>query len=119
MRAICPMALRRSVAFLAALMVPLWFGSLHPAAAQRAAQTAAAPSNPAQLLGRGGASLPLSTTDAARLQDVFALHLAKDWASAEQEAAALTDRRLEGHVLADRWLNPAAQSLARCNAKTS
>ncbi len=108
MRAICPMALRRSVAFLAALMVPLWFGSLHPAAAQRAAQTAAAPSNPAQLLGRGGASLPLSATDAARLQDVFALHLAKDWAAAEQEAAALTDRRLEGHVLADRWLNPAA-----------
>jgi hypothetical protein len=40
------MALRRNVAFLAAFMVPLWFGSLHPAAAQRAAQTAAVAERP-------------------------------------------------------------------------
>ncbi|MFM7301703.1 MAG: lytic transglycosylase domain-containing protein [Alphaproteobacteria bacterium] len=39
---------------------------------------------------------------------MFALHASKDWDAAERATAQLSDRRLEGHILADRWLNPAA-----------
>ena len=106
MRAIPPMARCRTLPFMALVLAPLWCGSSLPAQAQRAVQTAALPAP--LLRGAAGASLPLAPADAARLQAIFALHSAKDWAAAEQEAALLSDRRLEGHVLADRWLNPAA-----------
>lgn len=106
MRAFPPMAPSRTLPLLALVLAPLWFGTPVPAMAQRASQTAALPTP--VLRGSASANLPLGATDAAALRNVFALHAAKDWASAEQASAQLTDRRLEGHVLADRWLNPAA-----------
>ncbi|MCA3323667.1 MAG: lytic transglycosylase domain-containing protein [Roseomonas sp.] len=60
------------------------------------------------LRGPANASLPLAAMDAEQIKQVFALHAARDWAMAEQAMALLTDRRLEGHILADRWLNPSA-----------
>ena len=101
-----PMAPSRTWPFLAMVLLPLWCGSPLPAAAQGAVQTAALPAPLPR--GPAGANQPLTAADATRLQGIFASHAAKDWAVAEQEAALLTDRRLEGHVLADRWLNPAA-----------
>ncbi|MFN7305459.1 MAG: transglycosylase SLT domain-containing protein, partial [Acetobacteraceae bacterium] len=60
------------------------------------------------LRGPATASLPLAVVDAEQIKQVFAFHAARDWAAAERATAALTDRRLDGHILADRWLNPAA-----------
>ena len=106
MCAFFPMAPRRCSPFLALVLTPLWFGSPLPAAAQGPIQTAAVPAP--LLRGPASASPPLTAPDDARLRNVFALHAAKDWGAAEEEAALLTDRRLEGHVLADRWLHPSS-----------
>ena len=106
MCATLPMAPFRTWPFWAVVLLHLWCGSPLPAAAQGAVQTAALPAP--LLRGPASATQPLASADAARLQGVFALQAAKDWAAAEQEAALLADRRLEGHVFADRWLNPAA-----------
>jgi soluble lytic murein transglycosylase-like protein len=46
--------------------------------------------------------------DVEQIRNIFALHAARDWEAAERATAQLSDRRLEGHILADRWLNPAA-----------
>ena len=97
------MAPRRHSPFLALVLATLCFGSPLPAAAQGPIQTAAVPAP--LLRGPASASPPLAALDDARLRNVFALHAAKDWGAAEEEAALLTDRRLEGHVLADRWLH--------------
>jgi soluble lytic murein transglycosylase-like protein len=100
------MARSGTLPLMALVLAPFWFGTPVPAMAQRATQTAALPT----LASRASASvnLPLSATDAAALQGVFALHASKDWDAAERATAQLSDRRLEGHILADRWLNPAA-----------
>jgi soluble lytic murein transglycosylase len=90
----------------ALVLAALWSGTPVPAAAQRASQTAALPT-PA-LRGSASTNLPLAAADAAGLQSIFAFHANKDWSAAEQATARLNDRRLEGHVLADRWLNPAS-----------
>lgn len=106
MRAFPPMARFCTLPFLALVLAPFWLGTPVPAAAQRATQTAALPTP--QLRVSASANLPLDAADASMLQSVFALHANKEWAAAEQAGAQLTDRRLEGHVLADRWLNRAA-----------
>ena len=106
MSAYPPMAPCRTLPLLALVLAPLWFGSPLPAAAQGAVQTAALPA-PA-LRGAASARRPLAATDADQIKHIFALHAARDWSAAEQATPLLTDRRLEGHVLADRWLNPAA-----------
>jgi soluble lytic murein transglycosylase-like protein len=106
MCAITPMARSSTLPLMALVLAPLWFGTPVPAMAQRATQTAALPT-PASRVS-ASVNLPLSATDAAALQGVFALHASKDWDAAERATAQLSDRRLEGHILADRWLNPAA-----------
>ncbi|MFC0407656.1 lytic transglycosylase domain-containing protein [Roseomonas elaeocarpi] len=47
---------------------------------------------------------PLAPSDAARLRRIFAAQAAGDLNAASAETARLDDRRLLGHVLADRWL---------------
>ena len=101
-----PVAPCRTLAFLALVLAPVWFGTPVPAAAQRATQTAALPM-PA-LRASASTNLPLAPADAAALQGIFALHASRNWEAAERATAQLSDRRLEGHILADRWLNPAA-----------
>lgn len=51
---------------------------------------------------------PLATAEAAILRQVFALQARGETDAAQRAAAALQDRRLEGHILADRWLSGAA-----------
>lgn len=106
MRAFPPMARRSTLPLLALVLAPFWFGTPVPAAAQRANQTAALPTP--QLRVSASANMPLAATDKLALQNIFALHASKDWAAAEQATAQLSDRRLEGHILADRWLSPGA-----------
>lgn len=101
-----PMAPSRTLPLLAMVLAPLWFGFPVPAAAQRATQTAALPAP--LMRASASANLPLTAADTALLQNIFALHASKDWAAAAMVTAQLADRRLEGHILADRWLNPAA-----------
>ncbi len=57
-------------------------------------------------LAGGGTPLPepLPPSDAARLRRIFAQHARSAFAEAAREAERLDDRRLIGHVLADRWL---------------
>jgi soluble lytic murein transglycosylase-like protein len=100
------MAPSRTLPLMALVLAPLWFGTPVPAAAQRATQTAALPM-PA-LRASASISQALAPADAAALQAIFALHAAREWEAAERATAQLSDRRLEGHILADRWLNPAA-----------
>jgi len=100
------MARSSTLPLLALVLAPLWFGTPVPAMAQRATQTAALPA--AASRASASVNLPLSAADAAALQGVFALHASKGWDAAERATAQLSDRRLEGHILADRWLNPAA-----------
>ena len=106
MRAICPMARRRPAAVLAAIGLPLWFGTPLPAMAQRADQTASA--NAAQAQPGGAAELPrpLSASDAARITRIFRLQAEGDHQAARREHEALRDHRLDGAILADRWLGP-------------
>ncbi|MCA3359856.1 MAG: lytic transglycosylase domain-containing protein [Roseomonas sp.] len=106
MCAIPPMARSSTLPLMALVLAPLWFGTPVPAMAQRATQTAALPTPASR--ASASVNLPLLATDAAALQGVFALHTSKDWDAAERATAQLSDRRLEGHILADRWLNPAA-----------
>ena len=46
---------------------------------------------------------PLAPSEAARLRRIFELQARGDMAQAAREAERLEDRRLIGHVLADRW----------------
>ncbi|MCA3155086.1 MAG: lytic transglycosylase domain-containing protein [Burkholderiales bacterium] len=100
------MARSGTLPLMALVLAPLWFGTPVPAMAQRATQTAALPTPASR--ASASVNLPLSAADAAALQGVFALHASKDWDAAERATAQLSDRRLEGHILADRWLNPTA-----------
>jgi soluble lytic murein transglycosylase len=119
MRAISPMArstlrpLLRRVLWGTALMA----GFASPAWAQRApdlssnlspfGQTAMSVPRPAQ---GGVAGLPqvLAPSDAARLRRIFEHQSRGDLAAAMHESDRLEDRRLLGHVLADRWLRRGA-----------
>lgn len=53
------------------------------------------------------AELPqvLSPADVATYKRIFALQAARDWPAVERETAKLKDRRLLGHVLAERYLH--------------
>jgi soluble lytic murein transglycosylase-like protein len=50
-----------------------------------------------------GLPQPLAPSDAARLRRIFELQSRGEWAQATRESERLDDRRLVGHVLADRW----------------
>lgn len=50
----------------------------------------------------------LSPADVARYKRIFALQNDKNWAAADREIAHLSDRRLVGHVLAERYLDASA-----------
>ena len=58
----------------------------------------------------GGNVLPqvLSDRDAGLYREIFALQTAGDWRAADQRMARLSDRRLLGHLLAQRYLHPTA-----------
>ncbi|WP_246522072.1 lytic transglycosylase domain-containing protein [Neoroseomonas terrae] len=103
------MARRAPAAILAAIGAPLWFGTPLPAAAQRADQTASAALQ-TPVPGRGAAELPrpLAPTDATRIARIFRLQADGEQAAAQREHQSLRDRRLDGAILADRWLAPRA-----------
>jgi soluble lytic murein transglycosylase len=48
---------------------------------------------------------PLDPADAARYRQIFELQTAADWRGADEVIGRLTDLRLLGHVLADRYLS--------------
>jgi soluble lytic murein transglycosylase-like protein len=115
MRAICPMA-RHAIAA-TALMALLGAGPA-PATAQRATdQNASTPpaSSPAassQTRSRSAAPAlphPLRAEDAQRLRRAFEAQARGDLATAQREAEHLADRRLIGHLLADRLLRANAE----------
>ncbi|MCX7684924.1 MAG: lytic transglycosylase domain-containing protein [Acetobacteraceae bacterium] len=110
------MALARKAALPAALLGALAIGVPAPAAANRATETAMSPGEDAAAR-RATLPQPLAPADAARLRRVFDHHAAGRAAEAAAEAARIADRRLMGHVLADRWLRglapaPTAAELA-------
>ena len=86
-------------------------GAPGPAAAQRANdQTAMSVPRPATSGGIPGLPQVLAPSDAARLRRVFDLQSRGDLAAAAREADRLDDRRLMGHVLADRYLRAEAST---------
>jgi soluble lytic murein transglycosylase-like protein len=91
----------------------LMSGGLNPAAAQRATdQTAMSVPRPAPPGGVPGLPQVLAPSDAARLRRIFDLQSRGDLAAATRESDRLGDRRLMGHVLADRFLRPEASPTA-------
>lgn len=118
MRAICPMARRsRSAAPLRRLAVTLLLGTTMvvgvqvPAIGQRADQTAMSVPRPALQGGVAGFPQPLAPSDATRLRRIFELQGRGEMTAAAREVERLDDRRLLGHVLADRWLRGHQPSL--------
>ncbi len=110
MRAICPMARRprpvRSIRRMALLLLvgaTMTVGAQVPAFGQRADQTAMSVPRPATQGGIAGFPQPLAPSDAARLRRIFELQSRGELPAAAREAERLDDRRLMGHVLADRW----------------
>jgi soluble lytic murein transglycosylase-like protein len=109
MRAICPMARSMPIALVVAFGLPLWLGTPLPASAQRALQTASAdPATAAPAGGAAGLPRPLASADAARIARIFQLQAQGEQAAALREHEALRDRRLDGPILADRWLGAQA-----------
>ncbi|WP_162913317.1 lytic transglycosylase domain-containing protein [Rhodospirillaceae bacterium SYSU D60014] len=75
------------------------------------ARTAALP--PGAAVGEGKAGIaefpkPLTAIDADRYRDIFRLQREGDWRAADALIGSLTDLRLLGHVLAQRYLHPTA-----------
>jgi soluble lytic murein transglycosylase len=87
----------------------LTLGVQAPAVAQRVDQTAMSVPRPASQGRAAGFPQPLAPSDAARLRHIFDLHARNEMPAAARETERLEDRRLLGHVLADRWLRPGAQ----------
>ncbi|MDI3305884.1 MAG: lytic transglycosylase domain-containing protein [Acetobacteraceae bacterium] len=113
MRAIGPMA---RCALRPLLCGVLWgaalsLGAAAPAAAQRATtdQTAMSVPRPPTQGGIQGLPQVLAPSDATRLRRIFDLQSRGELAAAARESDRLEDRRLLGHVLADRWLRPGAR----------
>jgi soluble lytic murein transglycosylase-like protein len=79
-------------------------GAQVPAFGQRADQTAMSVPRPTLSGGIAGFPQPLAPSDAARLRRIFELQSRGENAAAAREVERLDDRRLVGHVLADRWL---------------
>ena len=111
MQAFCQMArrfppagpLRQTVKVLL-LGVTMTLGAQVPAVGQRVEQAAMSVPNPAVQDRVAGFPQPLAPSDAARLRHIFALHARGETTQATREVERLQDRRLVGHVLADRWL---------------
>ncbi|TCZ61293.1 lytic transglycosylase domain-containing protein [Roseicella aquatilis] len=111
MPAIGPMARGALRPLLAGVLwgAALMAGGSPPAAAQRATdQTAMSVPRPAPPGGVPGLPQVLAPSDAARLRRIFDLQSRGDLAAATRESERLDDRRLMGHVLADRTLRPQA-----------
>ena len=111
MRAICPMARRprpvsvlRRLALVLGLGVTMTVGVQAPAVGQRADQTAMSVPRPTLQGGIAGFPQPLAPSDAARLRRIFDLQARGEITAASREVERLDDRRLLGHILADRWL---------------
>ena len=73
--------------------------------APRAEPTAMSAPRPARPGATAGVTQPLAPADAQRLRQIFALQAQGQIAEAQREVERLDDRRLVGHVLADRWLH--------------
>ncbi|OYW09708.1 MAG: hypothetical protein B7Z53_02415 [Rhodospirillales bacterium 12-71-4] len=116
MQAFCPMArlslprnpLRHLVKGLL-LGVTMTLGIQVPAVGQRVDQTAMSVPRPAQQDRAAGFPQPLAPSEAARLRRIFDLQARGEPLPAAREVERLEDRRLLGHVLADRWLRPGAE----------
>ncbi len=88
----------------------LWLGAQVPAQAQRADdQTAMSVPRPSTSGAVPGLPQVLAPSDAARLRRVFDLQSRGDLAAAARETERLDDRRLMGHILADRYARPDAE----------
>src|SRR4051812_10816697 len=114
MRAIGPMARSALRPLLARVLgsAALLAVASAPSGAQRAIDpgpygpTAMSLPRPAPKGGVAGLPQVLAPSDAARLRRIFDLQRRGDLAAATRETERLEDRRLLGHVLADRWLRP-------------
>lgn len=97
----------RVVVSLAAAVLFTWTGVAHAQQPKpRPLETALV--GPATLLipGIGSVEGVLSAADAARYKRIFELQETGDWKSADAIIARLQDRRLMGHVEAQRYLHP-------------
>ena len=91
----------------------LWLGAQVPAQAQRADdQTAMSVPRPSTTNAVPGLPQVLAPSDAARLRRVFDLQSRGELGAAARETGRLDDRRLVGHVLADRYARPEAEPTA-------
>jgi soluble lytic murein transglycosylase-like protein len=99
-----PVLAIRPWAITLAIGATMFAGVQAPAFGQRADQTAMSVPRPATQGGIAGFPQPLAPSDAARLRRIFELQQRSEMAAAAREAERLDDRRLLGHVLADRWL---------------
>ncbi|MGQ0664219.1 MAG: transglycosylase SLT domain-containing protein [Pseudomonadota bacterium] len=95
--------LRRAIYLALALSLP---ALASPAAAANAANVAALPRVDA--VPETAADLPaiLSAADAGLYRRIFQVQRRGEWAAADADIARLKDRRLAGHVLAQRYLHP-------------
>jgi soluble lytic murein transglycosylase-like protein len=91
-------------------------GAQVPAFGQRADQTAMSVPRPVLQGGVAGLPQPLAPSDAARLRRIFDLQARSEFPAAAREAERLDDRRLMGHVLADRWTRGQAATVAELTA---
>ncbi|PWS39148.1 transglycosylase [Falsiroseomonas bella] len=101
----CPRPVRstRRLTLLLLVGATMIAGAQVPAFGQRADQTAMSVPRPALQGGVAGLPQPLAPSDAARLRRIFDLQARGEMAQAAREAERLDDRRLLGHVMADRW----------------
>src|SRR5262245_1660125 len=86
-------------------------GALLAASPARAQRAVPIPPRPSQLQQQQSAVLPspLSPDDSERYHRIFAHQARREVHAADQEIAQLGDRRLLGHVLAQRYLAARAQ----------
>ena len=99
-----PVGKLRQVAMMLVFGATMTVGVQAPAVGQRADQTAMSVPRPALQGGIAGFPQPLAPSDAARLRRIFDLQARGEITAASREVERLDDRRLLGHVLADRWL---------------
>src|SRR5258708_6787530 len=90
----------------------IWMGAVALSLVAAPSAFAASKNEPAALplvdvQAQWAAELPkvLSPTDAVLYRDIFAAQAANNWAAADRGVARVKDRRLVGHVLAQRYLN--------------
>ncbi|MHA1599200.1 MAG: lytic transglycosylase domain-containing protein, partial [Alphaproteobacteria bacterium] len=98
---------RLSLSGLVAFLAISVLAAAQPAAAESALPPQIAAAQPGVLDAK---ALPtvLSASDARLYRDIFALQEQGKWKTADKRIAALSDRRLLGHVLGQRYLHPTA-----------